>query len=225
MGQKVNPKGFRIGLSNLWHTESQCYGKNFINQKKIYKQVLSTTNHLNLHLESEKLIKGDIYSKINDNRWQYNVQYVPLLPKKDPCIPQSKKLTSKIFSIEVQKYNATFWYQNGALLGEFIKFSLKRGLAFRKIVSIVKTLLFNTKKHKIVLKTVSGIQLYEFTGTKIKYAGRFGGSRSRMSSSIVFRLGAVSLQKLNTHIEFYETPLYTKQGICNLQVWMAYKII
>ncbi|GAA2574986.1 hypothetical protein GCM10010210_57320 [Pseudonocardia hydrocarbonoxydans] len=39
-----------------------------------------------------------------------------------------------------------------------------------------------------------------------------------MSSSIVFRLGAVSLQKLETYIEFFETPLYTKQGICNLQV-------
>lgn len=220
MGQKVNPRGFRIGINNLWRTESQCYGKNFSNPKRIYKKVLTTTNYLNHYLESETLIKGEIILKISDNRWQYNVQYAPLLPKK-----AFSTHMSKIFDIELKKYNTTLWYQNGLILCEFIKLSLKKGLAFRKIVNILKTLVSNKEHQKIVLKTSSGIQFFEFTGIKIKYAGRFGGSRSRMSNSIVFRLGAVSLQKLETHIEFYETPLFTKQGVCNLQVWMAYKII
>nr|YP_006280889.1 ribosomal protein S3 [Neopyropia yezoensis]AFH57692.1 ribosomal protein S3 [Neopyropia yezoensis]QGA30567.1 ribosomal protein S3 [Neopyropia yezoensis] len=220
MGQKVNPRGFRIGVNDLWNTESQCYGKGFKNQKQIYKKVLPATNFLNKHFESKTFIKGNTLSKINDNRWEYNVQYVPLLAKSDCLVP-----TFKMFDLDVKKYNATFWHQNGALLCGFIKSGLKKGLAFRKIINTIKILFFNKKKHKIVLKTARGIQFYEFTGIKIRYAGRFGGSRSRMSSSIVFRLGAVSLQKLETYIEFFETPLYTKQGICNLQVWMAYKTI
>nr|YP_009040908.1 ribosomal protein S3 [Neopyropia fucicola]AIB08128.1 ribosomal protein S3 [Neopyropia fucicola] len=220
MGQKVNPRGFRIGVNDIWNIESQCYGKGFKNQKKIYIKALPVINCLNNHFESKAFIKGNVQSKINDNRWEYNVQYVPSLAKQDCSV-----LTFEISDIELKKYNATFWYQNGALLCGFIKSALKKGLAFRKIINIIKMLFFNKKKHQIVLKTASGIQFYEFTGIKIKYAGRFGGSRSRMSSSIVFRLGAVSLQKLETYIEFFETPLYTKQGSCNLQVWMAYKTI
>lgn len=223
MGQKVNPLGFRVGVNNLWHTESQCYGKNFINSRRLYKKILPTRNNLNKLFESKMLIKGEMKSKIKDNKWQYNVEYAPLMLKNDFFSQISKKTLFTLSHIELQNYNATFWYQNGALLCEFIKFSLKKGFPFRKIVTIVNTMFSNKKHYNIVLKTVCGTQLFEFTGLKIKYVGRFGGSRSRMSSNLVFRTGAVPLQKLETYIEFYETPLYTKQGVCNLQVWMAYK--
>nr|QKZ95168.1 ribosomal protein S3 [Pyropia pulchra] len=223
--KKVNPIGFRTGVNGLWRTESQCYGKNFTNPKRLYKKILPSTNNMHTLLESKFFLKGETQSKIKDNKWQYYMQYVPLLPQNSLDIQVDNFLSSSMSSIEIKTYNATFWYQNGALICAFIKCALKKGIAFRKIVSTMKMLFSNKNKHKVVLKTVCGIQAFEFTGIKIKYVGRFGGSRSRMSNSIVFRIGAVSLQKLNTYIEFYESPLYTKQGVCNLQVWMAYKII
>nr|YP_009159741.1 ribosomal protein S3 [Pyropia nitida]AKQ53247.1 ribosomal protein S3 [Pyropia nitida] len=225
MGQKVNPIAFRIGINNLWRTESQCYGKSFINSKRLYKKVLPTTNYLNQLFKSKMFIRGEIQSKIKDNKWQYSVQYVPLLSQNSLDIQVDKKVLPSMFNIELLQYNTTLWYRNGALICELINLSLKKGIAFRKIVNTIKMLFLNKNKHKLVLKTVSGQQLFEFIGIKIKYVGRFGGSRSRMSNNIVFRTGAVPLQKLNTHIEFYEIPLYTKQGVCNLQVWMAYKTI
>nr|AMN87293.1 ribosomal protein S3 [Pyropia endiviifolia] len=225
MGQKVNPIGFRIGINNLWRMESQCYGKSFINPKRLYKKLLPTTNNLNKLLESKMFLLGEIQSKIKDNKWQYSVQYVPLTSQNSLDIQACKKIVPSIFSIDLLQYNTTVWYRNGALVCEFIKLLLKKGIAFRKIVNTIKITFLNNSKFKLVLKTVRGQQLFEFIGIKIKYVGRFGGSRSRMSNSIAFRTGAVPLQKLNTYIEFHETPLYTKQGICNLQVWMAYKTI
>nr|YP_009040938.1 ribosomal protein S3 [Pyropia kanakaensis]AIB08158.1 ribosomal protein S3 [Pyropia kanakaensis]AIB08216.1 ribosomal protein S3 [Pyropia kanakaensis] len=225
MGQKVNPRGFRIGINSLWHTESQCYGKSFINSKRLYKKILPTTNFLTKLLESKMCIRGEIQSKIKDNKWQHRVQYVSLLSQNSLDIQVGEKIAPSVFSIELLKYNTTFWYRNGSLICEFIKFSLKKGIAFRKIVTAIKMFFLNKKKYNLVLKTVCGQQLFEFMGIKIKYVGRFGGSRSRMSNSVVFRTGAVPLQKLNTYIEFYETPLYTKQGVCNLKVWVAYKTI
>lgn len=225
MGQKVNPKGFRIGVNNLWAVESQCYGKNFTNTKNLYKKSLFTENYLRKLFVSNEFIKGDTNLKIWDNMWQYDIEYAPLISKNNSSIQAFKKPLFHLSNIELQNYNATLWYQNGSLLCEFIKCSLKKGLPFRKIVTMIKVLFSSEKSYNIVLKTVCGTQLYEFTGLKIEYAGRFGGSRSRMANKISFRIGAVSLQKLETHVEFYEVPLYTKQGICNLQVWMAYKII
>nr|BED43664.1 ribosomal protein S3 [Pyropia sp. Myanmar_A]BED43688.1 ribosomal protein S3 [Pyropia sp. Myanmar_B]BED43712.1 ribosomal protein S3 [Pyropia sp. Myanmar_C] len=225
MGQKINPQGFRVGVNNLWFAENQCYGKSFKNPKNLYKKSIFATNYLNQHFESKTLAKSKPQLKIIDNKWQCNLQYTSLLPKNDFDPQILKKLISKFLIIKLQSYNTPFWYQNGALLCEFITYCLKKGFAFRKAINFLKFLFIDKKNHKIVLKTVSGIQLFEFTGLKIKYTGRFGGSRNRMSSSTTFRMGAVPLQKLETHIEFNEILLYTKQGICNLQVWMAYKII
>nr|YP_010925368.1 ribosomal protein S3 [Neoporphyra dentata]WKD83574.1 ribosomal protein S3 [Neoporphyra dentata] len=224
MGQKVNPRGFRVGVNNLWCTESQCYGKNFTSAKKLHKKILLTTNYLNKLLESKMFIKGYISSRIKDNKWHYSIAYVPLIPENDVSIQITKKSLFALFNIELQNYNERLWYQNGSLLCEFIKFVLQKGLPFRKIVTIIKMMFLNKKNYSLVLKTACGTQLFEFTGLKIKYAGRFGSSRSRMSNNVIFRTGSVSLQKLGTYIEFYEMPLYTKQGVCNLQVWMAYKI-
>lgn len=224
MGQKVNPTGFRTGINNLWHTEGQCYGKDFRNSKILYRKLLPTTNYLNQLFESKKLIKGKIRSKIKDNKCYYNIDCFSLVPKNDSFIQIAPKFIFSSLDTEVQNYNMMSWYQNGSLLCEFIKTSLAKGLPFRKIVITLKTMFLSKKKHNTVLKTVCGTQFFEFTGLKIKYAGRFGGSRSRMANSIVFKIGSVSLQQLETYIEFHEMPLHTKQGVCSIQVWMSYRI-
>nr|YP_009132711.1 ribosomal protein S3 [Bangia fuscopurpurea]AKA66476.1 ribosomal protein S3 [Bangia fuscopurpurea] len=227
MGQKVNPRGFRIGLNDIWRGENQSYGKSFKNIKRLYKEIKNTSNFLNQYFESKNLVQGESKLKIEDNHWKYDLQYVPMFPKTIIDTYSVSKKTARIFSLDarIRSYNATFWYQNGRLLCEFIKISLKKGTAFRKITNIIDRLFAEKRSHQIVLKAVSGNKNLKFTGLKIRYAGRFGGNRSRMANSLVHRIGAISLQKVETYVEFYESPLYTKQGICNLQIWMAYKII
>ena len=227
MGQKVNPKGFRIGLSNLWHDEGQCYGKSFKNPKNLLKETRNIFTFLNQYFESKKLVRGQVEQKVFNKLKKYSIQYVPILPKSTPAICNTATKTTYAFkkNIQVRNYNATLWYQNGPLLCEFIKVSLKKGIAFRKIINTIQQLLVLKTPHKIVLKTSFGTNIMEYTGLKVRYTGRFGGSRSRMASSIVCLIGAVSLQKIETHIQFYSSSLHTKQGLCNLQVWMAYKTI
>lgn len=227
MGQKVNPRGFRIGVNNLWSNENQCYGKSFKNSKRLANELYQISNFLDYHFEKTSLIKGQTETKISYNIWKYDVPYVFSFPQINPPIDNLSIKIAKRFGIntEIKKFNTIFWYQSGALVCEFIKTALLKGLPFRKITNIIQALLKKKQKHQIVLKTLAGTKTFEFTGLKIRYAGRFGGSRSRMANNVVYRLGAVSLQKLETHIEFFETPLYTKQGICNLQVWMSYKIV
>lgn len=223
MGQKVNPRGFRIGVNNLWRIESQCYGKTFTNPRRLYKKMLPNANYLSKMFESKMFIKGEMFSIIKDNNCNYNIAYVSLIQNNEVPIQILKLSSSNLFNTKLQNYNAGLWYKNGSLLCAFLRENLKKGLPFRKIVTIIKTLFFNKKNYNVVLKAVCGTQFFEFTGLKIQYAGRFGSSRSRMSNKIVFRTGSVSLQKLGTYIEFYEMPLHTKQGVCNLRVWMAYR--
>nr|YP_010338868.1 ribosomal protein S3 [Bangia atropurpurea]UNJ18835.1 ribosomal protein S3 [Bangia atropurpurea] len=227
MGQKIKPKGFRIGLNDLWLNEGQCYGKKFKNPKRLVKETGNTSEFFKQYLESKTLVKGQINQKNFKDSLCYNVHYTPTLPNINPYINNITIKVSRIFckTIYIRSYNTTLWYQNGTLLCEFIKNSLKKGIVFRKIVITIKRLLALTPPHTIVIKTLSGTKLLKYTGLKIRYAGRFGSSRSRMANSLVYLIGAVSLQKIETHIEFHESLLYTKQGICNLQVWMAYKII
>jgi len=227
MGQKINPRGFRIGLSDLWHDEGQCYGKGFRNQKNLLKETRNISEFLNQYFDSKKLIQGQTNKKEFNKLKKYNIQYVPTLPKVTSLTHNMATKTAYVFkkNIQVRNYNTTFWYQNGPLLGEFIKTSLKRGIAFRKIINTVQRFLDPKTPHQIVLKTLSGTKVMEYTGLKVRYIGRFGGNRSRMASSIVYRIGAVSLQKIETHIQFYTSSLHTKQGLCNIKVWMAYKVI
>ena len=227
MGQKVNPKGFRIGLNDTWRDENQSYGKSFKNVKRLHKEINNTSNFLNQYFKSKNLVQGESKSKIANDHWKYDLQYVPMFPKTIIDTSSVSKKAAHILglNIKIRSYNATFWYQNGKLLCEFIKISLKKGMAFRRIMDTIDRLFTKKKSHQIVLKALSGNKNLKFTGLKIRYAGRFGGNRSRMASNLVYRIGAVSLQKVETYVEFHESPLYTKQGICNLQIWMAYKTI
>jgi len=227
MGQKIDPRGFRIGLSDLWHDESQCYGKSFKNQKNLLKETRNIFEFLNQYFESKKLIQGKTNQKVSNKIKEYNVQYVPVSPKAASLTHNMGLTAANVFkkNIQVRNYNTTLWYQNGPLLCEFTKTSLKKGIAFRKIINTVQRLLELQTPHQIVLKTSSGTKIMEYTGLKVRYTGRFGGSRSRMASNIVYRIGAVSLQKIETHIQFYTSSLHTKQGLCNIEIWMAYKSI
>nr|YP_009048895.1 ribosomal protein S3 [Wildemania schizophylla]AID57264.1 ribosomal protein S3 [Wildemania schizophylla] len=227
MGQKVNPRGFRVGVNELWANESQCYGKNFKNPRQLEKKFKQTSTFLNQYFERKELIKGQTQSKFLCNKLTCMVQYVPFSPQIDPSLKNASKKLSILCetNVKIKKFNSTFWYQNGLLVCAFVTAALKKGLPLRKIINIIQVLLDQNKKHQIVLKTCVGTKTFEFMGLKLRYAGRFGGSRSRMANSIVYRLGTVSLQKLETHIEFFEKALYTKQGLCNLQVWMSYKQI
>ena len=108
MGQKVNPRGFRIGINNLWRMESQCYGKNFTNTRKLYKKTLPSTNYLNKLFESKMLTKGEVYSRILDNKWYCNVSYAPLVFVNDVSIQFPQKSLSVLLNIEVQNYKKKF---------------------------------------------------------------------------------------------------------------------
>nr|YP_009295190.1 ribosomal protein S3 [Dasya binghamiae]AOH77202.1 ribosomal protein S3 [Dasya binghamiae] len=79
----------------------------------------------------------------------------------------------------------------------------------------------NTNKISLCKK---GPQKLILKGYKITLSGRFENTKNPMSKTYTTKNGFITLTSLNNNIDFISKNLYTKLGICNIKIWLFYKI-
>jgi small subunit ribosomal protein S3 len=201
MGQKVNPIGFRLGITRTW--DSRWYSK------KDYAKLLHEDIKLRRYLK-EKLYGAGI-SKIDIERAASKVKINVhtarpgiVIGKKGAGVESLKADVQKLSGnevllniIEVKKPEA-----NATLIAENVASQLEKRVAFRRAMKKCMTAAFK-----------QGIK-----GIKIRVSGRLGGAE--IARTEWYSEDSVPLHTLRANIDYGTAEARTTYGIIGVKTWV-----
>ena len=201
MGQKVHPKGFRLGIIKDW--DSRWYAE------KDYAKLLHEDIRIRSYIK-ERLFNAGVSSIIIERtakRARINIHAARpgiIIGKKGAEVEalrrEIKKMTEKdifINIVEVRKPEI-----EAQLVAENIAGQLERRVAFRRALK----------------RSVSSALRFGAEGIKVMVAGRLNGAE--MSRREWYREGRVPLQTLRADIDYGFAEARTTYGIIGVKVWV-----
>ncbi len=202
MGQKVNPKGIRLGIIRDW--DSKWYA-----EKKQYQQYLLADIKARDILFAK--LKDASVSRVSIERQQDSAKVTihtarpgVVIGKKGAGIDQLKTDTSKILGVrthivieEVKKPET-----NAVLIAEGIGQQLERRVMYRRAV-----------KRAIANAMRQGVK-----GIKVQIGGRLNGAE--IARSEWYREGRVPLQTFRADIDYGVFSANTQYGVIGIKVWV-----
>ncbi|MBI4990604.1 30S ribosomal protein S3 [Candidatus Gottesmanbacteria bacterium] len=220
MGQKINPKGFRLGPLYTW--ESRWFAgpheyKNYVVEDAKLRQALLKK------LQPAGIVKVEIERSIN----KINIILHVVRPgmvigrggsgmeiiKKfivDIIFAHAKSIgkvvKAKDFRIDVRVEPVKEPYLAAFFVASQIAEQLARRLPHKRVVS------FALEK----VKTAGA------KGVKIALAGRIGGAE--ISRRETFKFGSIPLSTIREDVDFAAIPSLTKSGYIGVKVWICKKI-
>ena len=201
MGQKVNPLGFRLGITRTWDSiwyANKDYSKNLIEDQKIRKFL-------------KKRLQNSALSKIILERTGEKVRVKLftarpgiIIGKKGSEIELLKKDLEKLIYrkvvIDIQEVRRP--EADAQLVAENIAQQLVRSVAFRRAMK----------------KSVNSALRFGVKGIKISCSGRLGGAE--MSRCELVREGRVPLHTLRADVDYALAEAKTTYGIIGIKVWI-----
>lgn len=202
MGQKVNPTGFRIGITepwrSRWYAPKRYYGellvedqkiRNFIHKKYQFAgiprvEIERTTNQVTVHLHTSR--PGIIIGRKGQ--------------EVDRLKMELEELTGRHIDLKIVEVNQP--NRNAALVAQDIAQQLVKRGSFRRTI-------------KRSLEQVMEAGVY---GIKVQVSGRLGGSE--MSRTEKASKGSVPLSTLRRNIDYGFAISKTKVGVIGVKVWI-----
>jgi small subunit ribosomal protein S3 len=203
MGNKVNPVGYRIGISKDWES------KWFADKKNYSKYAIQDAN-IRKVLEQKFDLAGlrniEINRSLNDIKVTVHVSKPGVVIGKGGSIVTSakeelEKMTKSKVSISAESVKVP--ELEAKLVGDFIARQLKRRKPYRSVINSAITAAMD--------KGAKGI--------KIKIAGVIGGPMS-IARSEYFSKGSVPNQTLRADIDFAQIHCQMLFGTIGLKVWI-----
>ncbi len=203
MGQKVNPIGFRLGVTqdwkSKWYADKQRYGKllhedikirNFIEQR--YKQA----GIANIVIErlGEKLRVKILASKPGIVIGRKGAE-VEELNKVLQAITNAKEITVNVDEVKRPELNAK-------LVAEDIALQLERRVSHRRAMK----------------RAIDNAMRAGAKGIKVQVGGRIGGVD--LARKEWFMAGRMPLQTIRADIDYGTARASTKYGILGVKVWI-----
>lgn len=201
MGQKVHPKGFRLGVIKDW--DSRWYAE------KDYAKLLHEDIRIRRYIK-ERLYSAGVSNIIIERtakRARINIHAARpgiIIGKKGAEVEalrrEIQKMTEKdifINIVEVRKPEV-----EAQLVAENIAGQLERRVAFRRALK----------------RSVSSALRFGAEGIKVMVAGRLNGAE--MSRREWYREGRVPLQTLRADIDYGFAEARTTYGIIGVKVWV-----
>jgi small subunit ribosomal protein S3 len=201
MGQKVNPIGFRLGITRTW--DSRWYSKR--DYAKLLKEDIKLREYLSQKLKSAGIAKIEIERAAN--KVKVNVHTARpgiVIGKKGAGVEQVKADVQKLSQhevminiIEVKKPEA-----NAQLISENVASQLEKRVAFRRAMKKCMTAAFK-----------QGIK-----GIKIRVSGRLGGAE--IARTEWYSEDSVPLHTLRANIDYGTSEASTTYGIIGIKAWV-----
>lgn len=206
MGQKVNPRGFRIGITTTWR--SRWFGgknsarnlredvsvRGFIMKK--WKQASISDVEIERSESDMKIIILTSRPGVLIGRGGSGIEDISRAVKKE--FFSGSRLVIKIDIREVKDFDA-----NASIVAQQVAEQLEKRVPFRRIL---KTTLEQSEKNKIV------------KGIKVEVSGRLGGAE--MSRKEWLSKGTIPLQTLRADIDFSRATARTTYGAIGVKVWI-----
>lgn len=201
MGRKVNPIGFRLGISSDWESKwfaEKTYTELLHEDLAIRKLIMNELTRAGIaRIEIERSVnKVDVTlftakPGIVIGKQGSNVERLRTMLEKEV----GKKVNVRIEEIKVPETNAR-------LIAESIAEQIQRRVAYRRAM-----------KHAIQQATRRGAK-----GIKVRMSGRLGGAE--MSRTVTEMEGRVPLHTLRADIEFATVHAHTTYGRIGVKVWV-----
>lgn len=206
MGQKVNPKGFRIGITTTWR--SRWFGGK--NAARNLREDVSVRNFIMKKWKQASISDVEIERSENDikiiiltsrpgvliGRGGSGIEDISRAVKKE--FFTGSRIAIKIDIKEVKDFEA-----NASIVAQQVAEQLEKRVPFRRVL---KTTLDQTDKNKMV------------KGIKIEVSGRLGGAE--MSRKEWLSKGTIPLQTLRADIDFSRATARTTYGAIGVKVWI-----
>jgi len=206
MGQKVNPKGFRIGITTTWRSRwfggKNCAAnlredvriRSFIMKK--WKQASISDVELERSENDIKIIILTSRPGVLIGRGGSGIEDINKAIKKN--FFSGKRTAIKIDVKEVKDFES-----NASIVAQQVAEQLEKRMPFRRVL---KTTLEQAEKNKIV------------KGIKVEVSGRLGGAE--MSRKEWLSKGTIPLQTLRADIDFSKATATTTYGSIGVKVWI-----
>ena len=199
MGQKINPIGFRLGITKTW--DSKWYAE--ADYAKLLHEDLSIRNFLKKRLYSSGVSKIEIERAANKCKINiFTARPGLIIGKKGSEVETIKKelalISAKEIFITINEVRKP--ELDAQLVAENVALQLERRIAFRRAMkkSVTSTLKFGAK------------------GIRITCSGRLGGAE--MSRTEWYREGRVPLHTLRADIDYGFAEAKTTYGLIGIKV-------
>lgn len=205
MGQKINPVGFRLGVTqehrSRWFADPNRYPQLLQEDKKIRDYVRKNLSNAGIAEIRVERKADQVELEIRTARPGVVVGRggagIDTLREGLQALLKDSSRQIRINVIEVERVDA-----DAALLGEYIAQQLERRVAFRRCV-----------RQAIQRAQRAGVQ-----GIKIQVAGRLNGAE--IARTEWTREGRVPLHTLRADIDYAYTTATTTYGILGIKVWV-----
>lgn len=199
MGQKINPIGFRLGITKTW--DSKWYAE--ADYAKLLHEDLAIRKFLKKRLYSSGVSKIEIERAANKCKINiFTARPGLIIGKKGSEVETIKKelaqISSKEIFITINEVRKP--ELDAQLVAENVALQLERRIAFRRAMkkSVTSTLKFGAK------------------GIRITCSGRLGGAE--MSRTEWYREGRVPLHTLRADIDYGFAEAKTTYGLIGIKV-------
>jgi len=201
MGQKVNPIGFRVGITRGW--ESVWYAD------KNFGELLREDIHMRKYIKKRLFHAG--VSRIVIERPADKVKVTVhtarpgvVIGKKGSEIEALRRDLAKKFGQEIQIFIVEIRRPEAEaqLVAENIAFQLERRVAFRRAMK----------------RAVQGVLRMGAKGVRISCGGRLGGAE--IARTEWYREGRVPLHTLRADVDYGFTEASTTYGLIGVKVWV-----
>jgi len=201
MGQKVNPIGFRLGVTRTW--DSRWYAKR--DYAKLLHEDIKLREHLKLKLFAAGIAKIEIERAANKVKINVHTARPGIVIGKKGAGVEGLKAEVQGLSkneillniIEVKKPEA-----NAVLIAENVASQLEKRVAFRRAMKKCMTAAFK-----------QGI-----LGIKIRVSGRLGGAE--IARTEWYSEDSVPLHTLRANIDYGTAEAHTTYGIIGIKAWV-----
>jgi len=203
MGQKVNPYGFRLGISKDWMSRWYADKKQYAN---IMLEDLKIRKYLEKKFEMAGVKSIDIERSVNEVSITVKVAKPGVVIGKggagvEEAEKELKKITkSKIRLTAEEVKNPEIEAQ---LVADYVARQLKRRLPYRRVV----------------MAAISSARDKGAKGIKIKLAGLLSGGNS-ISRSETFLDGSIPSQTLRADVDYAQVHCQMLFGTIGIKVWI-----
>jgi small subunit ribosomal protein S3 len=210
MGQKVNPVGYRVGVTqngfSRWFVGKKLYGQTLLEDHQI-RQLL------NKELVSAGLVKAEIERSVNALKiYLFVAKPGVVIGKGGANLESLKKKIEVLVGATARKGEKTKIDLNveevrnaeisAKLIAERISGQLIKRFPHRRAVS----------------QALEKAKQAGAKGIKIQLSGRIGGAEIARTEK--YFEGSIPTQTLRADIDYFETPIHTKSGYVGIKVWV-----
>lgn len=206
MGQKIHPRGFRVGITedwrSRWYAPKAAFGEFLIEDQKIREFV---DRRLNQNPPYAAVAEVEVERTRTDVKVVLHTGRPGLvIGPRGAEIEKLREALEELIDrkVEVRIVEIKFPDTNAQLVAEGIADGLKKRGGFRRVI-----------KQRAETAMASGVQ-----GIKIRCSGRLGGAEMARVENLI--RGSIPLHTLQAHIDYGYAIARTTYGTIGVKVWL-----